>query len=287
MGVAPTSIYWGMTVRSPLDVVYTVKDVKGIEFSPPLTKEQTDFLFWGANDQDAWGGRLLSGNKLKVTYRGNPEPKEFTYAELKEQRLIWQNWNPGVSDTDFYIEPLVYPFTKQGLKDNGAPHLEVYYRGGKIKQPIDVYTKLLSLSATAGDLTWNSEEIEEWLDNDVTIDPVGGEAGLAAQIVVEATYQAYNDTGLQKTIKLEPQLSTLVGGVVVPPVATLDGPYYTTTYYSVAPAITKDKSKAIKIEHRVDAGIVEAALGLAPNDLFNGGLALQRKSKNVAVKWIR
>jgi len=292
-------VWKGMTVLSPLDTVYTVYDeATGIKF---VSDPDTDYYFWQPNTPASWGAKLPA---IQVRYRGTAETKTFTYDEIAAQRLIWYNANPGVNDRDYWVTPLKYPFIKAALKYNGAPAVEVYYRGGKINQPINVYTKLLSLEATADGVTWNSEETDDERDNDVEIPGEGGEKGLTDLFTVRATYQAYNDTQKQGVITLSPQLAlsnpaynpslpfnVTTNNPYLDPttsgVATYDGAYYYTTYWSVAPSITKDgKSKAVRIVHRVESAKVEALLGRLPNDIFNGSLSGQQKQKNIPVKWI-
>jgi len=220
---------------------------------------------------------------------------------------IWKSGGSfGGTKARAYITPLKYPFTKAGLKVNGAPKIEVYYRGGKIKQPIDVYTKLLGVQPTVNDITYPADEDLEIRDNDVIIPELGGEPGLTAVIKLTATYQAYNDANKQMSIDLAPQFQELnsAGDDLVlktPPEAYLkdgavhrdglyhlDGAYYRTTYAFVAPKIKKDgQSKAVRLTHEVLAADVEASLGLAPNRIFEGALPDQRKRVNIPVRWTK
>jgi len=155
----------------------------------------------------------------------------------------------------------------------------------------------MSIDVTSGtgvDLEYHSDApASGYRDNDVEINPIIGEAGLAAMLKVSATYQTYYDA-TQVVLDLNPGwVASYVNaaGMLIPlSGAPYDGPYYYTTYASVRPTITKNgQSKAVRVVHRVESSAVEAKLGLAYGDIFTaaGSPVDQQKQKNIAVKWTK
>ena len=190
-------IYWyceGITALRQLDKVFTVRDKDAIELIDPPEKLD-EFFLWEDNSRDAWLEKLEKAS-LKVTYT-NGQPKTFKIADLAKNTRIWYNENPNyaanwpewtykvdgaVIDYDFTVIPFANKFDKKT-----SPALTVYYRGGRIKVPVNVYTTLVSVAVepkNPGELSYTPGAGR---DNDVD-NGKEGPAELAKLLSVKATY---------------------------------------------------------------------------------------------------
>jgi len=231
----PAGYTGGVTVAAPLDVVYTVKDKGGIRLEG--ADELKDYFFWQENTKGKWLGRLGKGAKLVVSYTGGAADKTFLLGDLAEKQRIWYNsntqngklgkaytgltwdWAPEFIDADFDIALIKYPLT---VKDNPSPGITLYYRGGKLWLPVDVYTVLLSVTAepkTPGDILFDPVARR---DNDVD-NGEGGPSGLASLLTVKAQYQAYNDASKQATLDDIKYIATVKN--LIENAGALDGEY--------------------------------------------------------------
>jgi len=136
---------------------------------------------------------------LKYPTRAALHPRKFAIKDLAEKARIWYNPNiNGNPELDFGIEVIKYPLT---TKKNPEPGITLYYRGGRLKVPVDVYTTLISVSVepkASGEILFDPTAHR---DNDVD-NGSGQPAGLAAMLNVKALYSAYNNAGSQKSVDL-------------------------------------------------------------------------------------
>ena len=303
----------GITYPAILEKVYTVVE-GGLEY---VEDEKPFIFFWEENTSAAWYSRLKD-KSIKVTYTGDGGTKTLPISAMAAQR-IWYNTNPSdASDgagtgtvapgapadpatawKDFYVDP-IRPGTYTNKKTQ--PTVEIYYRGASLYQPVNVLTKLVGIAVEPGDLDPFDLLNETGRDNDV---PYSGAAteeklgGLIEKLGVKATYSAYNDAQVQKTIDLEYQDSAAV---------TKDGAYFTITNYTTVSTAAWNKLKpgvanvvsAVSLSHTVSGTAVDALLTsisgfpaaqptpLPPNNTTTTGITGdQTKAIKQNVTWVK
>jgi len=170
-----------------------------------------------------------------ISYSGGKPPKTLGVQDLAKKARIW--WNDQAKEgsgklntdrplvtgiQDFDIVPVYYPLTAKANPNNG---IYVYYRGfatDRIEVP--VLTQLVDLKALSKRADGKVEfDPSQTMDNDDR-EAFPGARGLAGEIEVTATYQAYNVPSVQKDITL--RYKALVDDSVAAG-ATNYEPYYT------------------------------------------------------------
>ena len=242
----------GITVKLPLDVVYTV-----LQLEISKVPELEPFGYWMDNTPEEWFDRV-AGAVLDVSYRGTSEVHSYSIKELTLKTDVWYNENllgQVINDPDekqaVSILPLQYPYTTKANKD---PGITIYYRGYTAFLPVDVYTKLMSVQVVSGAGT-ALEFIESTDQDNDRYEQTGTEEAVLAGLVVTATYQAYNNTELTYDFPLkrvELATSGITGDALTKP-----GPgLYTTDFKDVFAKLkagkpVTEKSQAIKVYHGI------------------------------------
>ena len=264
---------YGITIRVPLNEVYTVKTIEVVGADVPAVK---DYAFWEANTGGAtgsWATKLANaGVGLNVQYTGGKSKTAsvMTITKLKAKERIWHNDNPTETaiDHDFDIIPLAYPFTK---KANPTPHITVYYRGAIAPVYVNVYTSLVGLDELDGidgdaSVVWGDRDNDIYYTDGMTEKQF---TDLLGAVTVE--YTTYHDSDIKKTFTLkwagvqiiDSKYASYPAPNAVPYVAITDprvsgGGTYTTNFMAVKDKIKKDGvSKAVTILHQVNSGTVQ------------------------------
>ena len=300
----PATVYdGGITIRVPLDVVYPVNEIKVV---PKGTVP--DFFFWDSNSPTAWETRLITGEcDLEITYYGTEVTHTYSIKKLSDQKKIWLNPNPdqpSLIQYDFAVLPVEYPFTAKG---NADPHILVYYRGGLVKFPVDVYTNLQDIKADnkkspGQPVNWSGDPPVGGQDNDKPYKYGGTEQGFADELDVSATYAAYNANATKQstTLPLKWKASPVASGENY-------GAWYTTNYATIVGVgsgyngVKDGQTKAITITHTVNGVEVDAlgpftaynhnkdlhgtALGAQTSVTSTGNTKTQSKKTSVQVTW--
>jgi len=283
---ADAANYTGVTKLIPLEEVYTVEKV---EFASP--PELDPFFFWQANSPDAWARRLGGkGAQLKVTYRGTTDTKTLPISALRTKEKIWNNPNPGEgadwneevdltsNPFDFYVKPIVGPYTNAGVKaNNGFMGITIYYRGDySLQLPIDVHTKYVSLDIGPPDIELDTTRIGR--DNDIDYGEPDNMAALGRMLTVTALYQAFNNPDSQKSIKLNYSATNVNNWNAA------GEPYYSITDWPVdntALEALNGKSRALTISHSVGGGTYDV-----PASIEGVAAVVNKRGKTPLITWI-
>ena len=261
-----TQATYGITIRVPLNEVYTVKTIEVVGADVPAIK---DYYFWQRNiggvGPNSWGAKLAAAKaKLNVTYTGGKSKQGLEIEKLVRKERIWYNDNPTQSaiDHDFDVIPIAYPFTKKG---NPNPFITVYYRGAIDRVYVNVFTALAGLESFEEGVIGDASVVWGDRDNDLYYTDGMTEAQFVKLIEpVKVEYATYhNDEKRWVTL-------TWAGdGVAAGTDTAMNGGKYTTNFNVVKPKIKKDGvSKAVTILHEVNSGSVMRNLGVAADNVY-------------------